>query len=181
MYRYHICVIFLGWVLVYSSVPEVSQLRIFSKTPMIQFLTSEIELPTLFGFGLLSLIEKLDYESVTEMARESFDFPSGRMTQLARTFAMFRSSWTLLTSCSGFGSTQSNWKWLIKSKKIPLSIPNELKLNKLATLPFPPADSKVIFTWVKWNQIHLTPLTSCHSWIPKSECLVTFPNYLSMY
>ena len=41
--------------------------------------------------GLLSLSEKLAHESIAEMAHESFDFPSGRMTQLARTFAMLRS------------------------------------------------------------------------------------------
>lgn len=82
--------------MVYSPGPDVSQLRIFSKPFLIQFLTSVIEFTTLFGFGLLSfgllsLSEKLDHESITGMAHESFDFPSGRMTQLARTFAVFRS------------------------------------------------------------------------------------------
>lgn len=44
-----------------------------------------------YYLGLLSLSEKLAHESIVEMAHESFDFPSGRMTQLARTFAVFRS------------------------------------------------------------------------------------------
>lgn len=58
---------------------EVSQLRIFSEPLLIQFLTSVMKLTTLFDFGLLSLSEKLAHEP---MAHESFDFPSGRMTQL---------------------------------------------------------------------------------------------------
>lgn len=61
---------------------EVSQLRIFSEPLLIQFLTSVMKLTTLFGFGLLSLSEKLAHEPITGMAHESFDFPSGRMTQL---------------------------------------------------------------------------------------------------
>ena len=69
----------------------------FLKPLWIQYLTSVMKLTIDTSFalgyylGLLSLSEKLAHESIAEMAHESFDFPSGRMTQLARTFAVFRS------------------------------------------------------------------------------------------
>ena len=68
-----------------------------TKPLWIQFLTSVMKLTIDTSFalgyylGLLSLREKPSQESKAEMAHESFDFPSGRMTQLVRTFAVFRS------------------------------------------------------------------------------------------
>lgn len=52
------------------------------------------------------------------MAHESFDFPSGRTTQLARTFAKFRSFRTLYyLAAVALAPTRSNRKASTKSKK----------------------------------------------------------------